>query len=190
MCHNALPTHSTWLLIGLMLSACASQVPPAIRQAPADNPSTATVRADVTSYQGRQVRWGGRLIETENRENTTWLTVLAATSLTRDGEPQNGDDSGGRFIAIVPEFLDPKVYAANREVTVTGTVLRTETLPVGKFPYTYPVVQATAWYLWPEDTAPPYYGYPYPGWYSPWYGPWAGPWYASPWYPYGYPCWP
>ena len=90
----------------------------------------------------------------------------------------------------MPEFLDPKVYAANRKVTVTGTVLRTEIRPVGKFPYTYPVVQATAWYLWPEDTAPACSGYPYPGWYYPWYGPWVGPWYASPGYPYGYPCWP
>ena len=75
--------------------------------------------------------------------------------------------------------------------SVTGRVLRTEVRPVGKYPYTYPVIQATAWYLWPEDTAPPYYGYPYPPWwYNPRYGPGMGPWYANPWYPYGYPYWP
>jgi outer membrane lipoprotein len=191
MNRGAFPTRPVWLLFALLAVACASQVPLAIRQAPEDNPSVDAVRENAAEYEGRKVRWGGRLIETENRENATWLIVLAATSLSKDGEPPFGDEGGGRFIAIVPEFLDPKVYAANRKVTVTGTVLRTEIRPVGKFPYTYPVVQATAWYLWPEDTAPPYYGYPYPPWwYNPWYGPGLGPWYANPWYPYGYPYWP
>jgi outer membrane lipoprotein len=77
----------------------------------------------------------------------------------------------------VPEFLDPQVYAPDRQVTVTGTLLRTEAGKVGEYPYTYPVIQADAWYLWPEATERPY-GYLYPGWYDPWY--------YDPWYPYGY----
>jgi outer membrane lipoprotein len=178
-----------WLLIGLMLTACATQIPPSIREAPADNPSVEAVRANAADYRGRQVRWGGKLIATENRENATWLTVLASSTLSKDGEPQSDHDSAGRFIAVVPEFLDPMVYAADRKVTVTGTLLRTETRPVGQFRYTYPVVEAKSWYLWPEESVAPY-GYPYPGWYGPWYGPpWVGPWYPGPWYPYGYPYW-
>ncbi len=157
--------------------------PRTIREAPPDNPSLEEVRGNAADYLARQVRWGGKLIETENRENATWLTVLAS-SLSKDGEPDLSDDSGGRFIAIVPEFLDPTVYAADRKVTVTGTLRRTETRKVGEFPYTYPVVEAQAWYLWPKETQAPY-GYPYPGWYDPWYGPW----YHDPWYPFGYPYW-
>jgi len=175
-----------WLLISLMLTACASQIPQAIREAPADNPSLEAVRGNTADYLARQVRWGGKLIGTENRENATWLTVLGE-SLSKDGEPQSGDDSIGRFIAIVPEFLDPKVYAADRKVTVTGTLQRTETRLVGEFPYSYPIVQAQSWYLWPDVSEAPY-GYPYPGWYDPWYGPWYGPW-PGPWRPYGYPYW-
>jgi outer membrane lipoprotein len=175
-----------WLLISLMLTACASQIPQAIREAPADNPSLEAVRGNTADYLARQVRWGGKLIGTENRENATWLTVLGE-SLSKDGEPQSGDDSTGRFIAIVPEFLDPKVYAADRKVTVTGTLQRTETRLVGEFPYSYPIVQAQSWYLWPDVSEAPY-GYPYPGWYDPWYGPWYGPW-PGPWRPYGYPYW-
>jgi outer membrane lipoprotein len=173
-----------WLLTGLMLAGCASQIPRMIREAPADNPTLEAVRGNATDYLARQVRWGGKLIETENRENATWLTVLAS-SLSKDGEPEPGDNGAGRFIAIVSEFLDPKVYAADRKVTVTGTLLRTETRLVGEFSYTYPVVQAQSWYLWPKESDMPPYGYPYPGWYDPWYGPW----YYSPWYPYGYPYW-
>jgi outer membrane lipoprotein len=185
---SVLHTGLEWLLIGLMLTGCASQVPPAIREAPVNNPSVEAVRANTADFLQRQVRWGGRLIQTENRENATWLIVLASPLLSKDGEPRYGDTSAGRFIAIVPEFLDPQVYAADRKITVTGTLVRSEMRPVGEFPYTYPVVQATSWYLWPEQTEVPY-GYPYPGWYDPWYGPWVGPWHARPWYPYGYPYW-
>ena len=52
------PTHHGWLPLVLVLTACASQVPPAIRQAPADNPSVEAVRENVAEYEGRQVRSG------------------------------------------------------------------------------------------------------------------------------------
>jgi outer membrane lipoprotein len=175
------------LLIGVLLSACTSDIPVMIRQTPADNPSVEAVRDRVDEYLGREVRWGGKLIETENYVNTTKLTVLSRP-LSKDGEPRLTDTSGGRFIAIVPAFLDPKSYAPNRRVTVTGTLRGSETHNVGEFPYRYPVVDAKAWYLWPKEYEGPYsYGYPYPAW---WYDPWYGPWYYRPWYPYGYPYWP
>ncbi len=168
------------LLLTLLLHACASQVPPLIREAPAGSASLAEVRAQPADYPGRPVRWGGTIIETGNREDATRLTVLGRP-LGDSGEPAFTDDSAGRFIAIVPEFLDPKVYAADRRVTVTGTLSHTEAGKVGEYPYTYPVVQANAWYLWPVETERPY-GHEYPGWYDPWYRPWY-----DPWYPYGYP---
>ncbi|MCG6899490.1 MAG: Slp family lipoprotein [Gammaproteobacteria bacterium] len=169
------------LLLVLWLSACASQVPQSIREAPAGMPSLQQVRADASHYLGQQVRWGGIIIETVNREDATWLTLLGRP-LYNSGKPKITDDSAGRFIAIVPEFLDPQVYAADRRVTVSGTLLRTETAQVGDYPYTYPVVQSEAWYLWPKETEPPY-TYRYPGWYDPWY---YEPWYPPYAYPYRY----
>jgi outer membrane lipoprotein len=179
MCYLIAKPRCCTLLLALLLSACASQVPQAIREAPADSPSLQQVRAHSTDHLGQQARWGGTIIETVNREDATWLTVLASP-LYRNGEPQVSDDSAGRFIAIVPEFLEPQVYAPDRQVTVTGTLLRTEAGKVGEYLYTYPVIQADAWYLWPKAIEAPWgYGYPYPGWYDPWY--------YDPWYPYGYP---
>ena len=162
------------LLLALLLSACASQVPQAIREAPADSVSLAQVREQARDYPGQQVRWGGTIIKTGNREDATRLTVLGRP-LYKGGEPELTDDSAGRFITIVPEFLDPEVYAPDRRVTITGTLLRLESGKVGEFPYTYPVVQADAWYLWPAIIERPY---GYDRYYWPWYGPW---------YPYDHP---
>lgn len=181
-----LPTLAA-LLAALLVSACSSEIPLLIRQGPVDSPAPALVREQVGDYVGRQVRWGGMLIGTENGADVTRLTVLAQP-LGRDGEPGYDDDTSlGRFIAVVPAFLDPKVYTPDRLVTVTGTLRGSELGKVGEHPYRYPVVEAQAWHLWPGPAATPY-GYPYPGWYDPWYGPgWYGPWYDPWYYPWYYP---
>ena len=167
------------LLPALLLAACASQVPVNIREAPPGNPPLGQVRGTPGEYQSQQVRWGGEILETENRESATWLTVLARP-LASNGKPDLTDDSPGRFIARIPAFLDPKVYKAERNVTVRGALQGSETRQVGEFPYSYPVVEATDWYLWPIEVEYPS-DYYYPWYYDPWY---YDPWYR---YPYYYP---
>jgi outer membrane lipoprotein len=181
----AAKTHRlAWALLlgGLLLAGCTSQIPQNIKQAPPNNPSVEQVRNSTIEDQNWQVRWGGEILEIENLENETRFTVLAAP-LTGGGEPKTTDNSEGRFIANVPVFLDPKVYATGRQLTVSGSVLRFEDRKVGEFAYRYPVVQADSYYLWPEVITPAY-GYPYPGWYDPWY---YDPWFYRPWYPRRYP---
>ena len=182
-----LKTGFTGLLLVLLLGGCASQVPQMIREAPADSPTPEAVRDQLDDYLGQQVRWGGAIIETENLKDTTRLTVLTRP-LFKDGEPRLTDDSDGRFIVIVPEFLDPQVYATARRVTITGTLKGSELDKVGEYPYRHPVVEADAWYLWPRDTDR-YHYYDDP-WYDPWwYDPYGfHPWgYRPSWYYRGYP---
>jgi outer membrane lipoprotein len=164
------------LLSFALLGACASQIPQAIRNPPADNPPVAAVRDDTAAYEARRVRWGGVILATDNRESSTRLTILARP-LDGHGRPEDSDDSEGRFIAIVQEFLEPSVYAADRKVTVSGILSHSETGRVGEFPYTYPVVRAETVYLWPKEI-------PVPAGYYPW---WYDPWYYDPWYTDRYP---
>jgi len=168
------------VLAGVLLTACTSQIPQNIRQAPPNDPSIEQVRESALENQIWQVRWGGEILETENREGETRLTVLARP-LSSGGEPKDTDASEGRFIALVPIFLDPKVYKPGRQVTVSGTLLRTEKRKVGEFTYPYPVIQADSYYLWPERINAPDYAYPYPLWYDPWY---YDPWFYRPWHPH------
>lgn len=178
------PALGRLLLAALLLAGCSAQLPQNIRQAPPNDPSLAQVRDSPIENQIWQVRWGGEILETENREQETRFIVLAQP-LSKHGEPQGSDSSDGRFIAIVPVFLDPKVYKADRLLTVSGTVQGFEERKVGEYAYRYPVVLADSYYLWPEVPETPY-GYPYPGWYDPWY---YDPWYYRPWYPYRYRYW-
>ncbi len=181
--HASLPA-LTALLAALLLSACASQIPQPIREGPADSPAPKAVSEQVDIYQGQLLRWGGTIIKTDNSKEATRLTVLGRP-LFSDGEPRLTDDSSGRFIAIVPGFLDPKVYAPDRRVTVTGTLQGSETGKVGEHAYRYPVIEAQAWYLWPRQTDT-YHYYDDP-WYDPWwYDRWYSPWYYRG-YPYAYP---
>ncbi|WP_018954965.1 Slp family lipoprotein [Thioalkalivibrio sulfidiphilus] len=160
----------------LWLGACASTVPEPIRQAPAAAPLPDEVRADPARFQGSQVRWGGVIAGVTNRSNDTLVEVVSRP-LTSSGRPRETDVTQGRFLARVPGFLDPAVYASGREITVAGRVAGLESRRVGDFDYPYVLVDVETHYLWAvrEPVRDPYYS---PWWYDPWYPyhPMYGPW--------------
>lgn len=169
------------LVLALGLGGCASEVPKAIRTAPAVPLTVAQVQQAPAARLGRRVRWGGRIVATVNRPTTTEIEVLSHP-LDDAGAPRGGSDGDGRFIARIGGFADPMEYARDRELTVEGPLAGVQTRKVGDYPYVYPVVAAETRYLWPETPAPAAYPYPVPwGWpgYGPWgwpYGPGWGPW--------------
>jgi outer membrane lipoprotein len=172
---------SGWLVLILLMAACSSSIPVEIRQTLVNAPGVALVRGQPDSYLSQQVRWGGMILETENKQNSSWLTIIAFP-LSDRGEPQTSARSPGRFIARVDEFLEPLVYGRDRLITVKGSFSKTEMLMVGEYPYLYPVIDVEHYYLWPVKQVPHYVDYP-PYWrYDPWYYP------GYPWrYPYRYP---
>jgi outer membrane lipoprotein len=121
------------------------------------------------------VRWGGVILDTENRQDTSSLTIVAFP-LKDSGEPLVSDTSTGRFIAKFDEFLEPTIFSRDREITVTGKLMKTKTLDVDEYAYEYPVVQVEHHYIWPVRKDPAYSDYPRYWWYDPWYP-----------YPYYYP---
>ncbi len=164
------------LLLLTLLAACASQVPVAIREPIAGAPDVQSARATKTELIGKRVRWGGVIASIENHKQDTWLELVDRT-LDSGGRPSDSDKSGGRFIARIPGFLDPVIFAKQREMTVTGVLAESITRSVGDYPYRYPVVDVDTYYLWakPTPTAYPYYYDPF--WYDPWYAP---RWYIPP----------
>ncbi len=171
-------------LIAMLLTACASHVPEAIRTAPNSGISISAVQHSPERYIDNQVRWGGDIIAIENRPNETWVEVLARP-LGRAGEPDSNANSNGRFLARISKFLDPEIYTPERKITVRGRLESTLVRYIGKHPYRFPLVQIQAHYLWPKQPATselwndPWYPYPYG--YDPFYGPYP-PYYWEPYF--------
>ncbi len=152
----------------LTLAGCASNVPRDIQDAPAENPTIRDVRNNIDRYTGSSVRWGGTIASVENRQNETWVEVVAR-ELGRYGRPRDSDNSYGRFLVRINQFVDPQVYAEGRELTVAGVVESRIVREIGEHPYTYPLVRANSYYLWPQYSASDrypyyrgYYGWPHP----------------------------
>ena len=154
----------------LVLSGCASQVPVLIKLPPNPDPEFHQVKQNVAAFQNQQVRWGGKIISVENKENSTWIEVLAS-SLNSYGKPRSRTDYEGRFIARVDGFLDPEQYNKDRKLTIFGTIETEFVKRIDDYLYSYPLVDAKAYYLWPEYRyRSAQYRYPYyHGYYYPYY---------------------
>ena len=167
-------TLNTWftsvlLITVMMMSACSSHISPEISQTLEGAPSISQVRDNVDAYLSQKVRWGGVILDIENKQNTSWLTIVAFP-LNDRGRPSLSTASPGRFIAIVDEFLEPLVYNSDKEITITGKLLRTEIHKIDDFSYDYPVIKVAHYHLWSErPKIDP--GYPPYWWYDPCYPP-------------------
>ena len=173
--------HCYWLVPVLFISACSSHIPAEISKVPVGAPGVAQAHKQIDAYISQKVRWGGVILSNENKQKTSRLTIIAFP-LSQCGEPQISDESPGRFIAIIDEFLEPLVYNSDREITVIGKLLRSETLTIGEFAYEYPVIQVENFYLWPSRSDPSDINFPH-YWYDPWYRPYYP---RYPYYPRGF----
>ncbi len=160
-------------LVALWLAGCAT-TPDPIRDT-ADGPPLADVVAAPERFAGERVRWGGTIASVENRAEETRVYVVAR-ELYPSGRPRPADVSSGRFVALLPGFHDPVIFAPGRELTAVGVLQAATTARIGEFEYLYPVLSAETHRLWPRrETYPPYVYPPYPYYYH------------DPWYPYPYP---
>jgi outer membrane lipoprotein len=168
------------ILLGLFLLtvwcvSCAPFSKEVMRQVD-ENLTYPVVRKNLAAYQGRNILWGGVIVKTIVRKGES-LIIVRQTELDSEKRPTNLDRSAGRFLVQSPEFLDPAIYAAGREITVVGELAGTEILPLGETQYTYPLILAKEIRLWEKRQAGPYdpyywpyWGYPF-GWYRyPYWG--------------------
>jgi len=159
-------------LVLSLLSAC-STVPEVLEQKPVEPLSLYQVQSYPDVYLGKRIRWGGRILQVKNEEKVTWMQVLAVP-LDSSQRPYEDADGIGRFMIRSNDFLDPAIYAVEREVTVVGTINGTKEKLIDKRKVRLVVVDADIIYLWPKRSE---YNNLY---YYPYY----------PYYPYYYPYWP
>jgi outer membrane lipoprotein len=144
-----------WLVL-VLLAAAACLRPP--RQLAGEYERVTVAEAQAEPREGVAVRWGGTLNSARPGRERTCFEVVGFP-LDSSARPVVSDQSAGRFLACAPGFYEPAVYAPGREVTVVGALHGTTKGTVGQYEYTFPRVDATEVYLWPERSREAH-----PGW--------------------------
>lgn len=88
------------------------------------------------NFAHAQVVWGGEVIGVDNFKDDTRLRILGYP-LDSSQRPRFKQPTVGRFIAVVPGFLDPMNFPSGTPVTVRGRIEGAQVLPVGQATYTY-----------------------------------------------------
>jgi len=104
----------------LFLGACTS-MPNVIQNMNVVDITYSQASQNIGSYRNVPVRWGGIIIDVENEEDFSLVQVLFYP-LNYSGHPQLNNPHGGRFVIKSTEFLDPVVYAKDKEISVVGTL--------------------------------------------------------------------
>ncbi|MDX1765080.1 MAG: Slp family lipoprotein, partial [bacterium] len=139
----------TGIALFQVLSGCASRVvPPELMPKVNRNISFQELTAEPQKYRGQLVVLGGVIIASANKQQGTELEILQQP-LSRVDEPRGVDQSGGRFIASYPGYLETTVYKKDRKVTIVGEVTGNEDRTLGEIINSYPENKALKVHLWP-----------------------------------------
>ncbi len=150
----------------VLLGGCA-KAPETIREPPKPDIQLQAVQLDFPAYQNHSVRWGGALLEVENKETESTLEILAYP-LDGSGRPDVTLLAQGRFRVKVGGFVDAAHYTRGSEVTVFGRLVEQSERYLSRKVIKLPVLESQQLYLWPQNRNE-YYGSGYCG-YSPFYG--------------------
>lgn len=134
----------------LSLVACAPK--PLYKTAPNLTQATpAAVSSTPESYAQVSVIWGGRIVALTNFADHTEVQLLAYP-LDSSQRPQVKEGRAeGRFIAIVPGYLEPLNYPPGDLMTFSGHLKGVRSSKVGQADYVFPLVAADQYHLWTAE---------------------------------------
>ena len=136
-------------LLALALVACA----PAPIYKNTTNAITATpaqVAQSPERYTGNSLIWGGRVVAVNNLADHS-ETELLAYPLDSSQRPKANDSGNGRFIAVMPGFVEPLNYPQGALMTLSGTLDGSRSGKVGEASYVFPLVTVNESHVWTAE---------------------------------------
>lgn len=133
----------------MLMMGCAAGISQQSRSKVTYTGSFSALQKTPDVYKGEVIMLGGRIIETKASSPLSELTILQL-AIDSSGQPENLDQSEGRFIVQSKQLLDPAVYQKDMLLTVVGTLKGSKVLSIGGFEYTYPLVELIEIKLWPK----------------------------------------
>lgn len=133
----------------LALAACAPA--PIYKPAPdAVGAAPFQVAQSPEQFASHQVIWGGRIVGVTNLADHSEVEVLAYP-LDKSQRPQANDSGNGRFIAVMPGYVESLDYPAGGLITVNGQLNGSRAGKVGQADYVFPLVQVNQSHVWTAD---------------------------------------
>lgn len=112
-------------------------------------------------YAGKRVLLGGVISGTRSSGDVLMLEVIQL-DLLKNGIPDELSHSGGRFMVISSELVDPVIYRPGKLVTMIGEVKGVVVQKLESVDYPYPLVSVRELRLFrPSEPFPTYPGNPY-----------------------------
>lgn len=129
-----------------VLAGCAT---PVIRDAPQVLDITPIdVQQTPGRHDGASVIWAGRIVDFRNLADTSEVEVVAYP-VDRDQRPLTEAPSQGRFLLVLPGYVEALDYEVGRHLTVHGSLAGTQQGQVQEQAYLYPVVNGISVHVWP-----------------------------------------
>lgn len=143
------------LLAGIMalISGCAPTFPQRITDQVDKSITFDDLSKNPDAHKGKWVMLAGVIAASNNEKDGSYVEIVQKPA-DSDGRPQRTDRTGGRFIAVSKQFLDPAIYAKGREITVVGEAAGVSVKPLGETSYRYPLLTIEALHLWEPYRGP------------------------------------
>lgn len=134
-------------------AACGRTFPTEVTDRVDKSISFSDLIKDPGNYKGKSVMLAGTIVAVKAEKNGTYIEVLQHPA-DRSGKPGRTDESGGRFMAVSKQFLDPAIYSRGLAVTVVGEVIGDSVKPLGEIAYRYPLLEIEAVHIWEPSYGP------------------------------------
>lgn len=137
---------SAALLSAILLTACA---PPPIYKPDASTITVAPAQfaAAPEHYTTAQAIWGGRVVEVRNFPDHSEIELLDYP-LDSSQRPRVDQPAGGRFIALMPGYVESMDFPPGALMTLRGTLEGTRTGKVGDADYVFPLLRVAQSHRW------------------------------------------
>ena len=102
------------------------------------------------NFSNREVIWGGRIVQVKVFADHSEIEVLAYP-LDASQRPKANDSGNGRFIAVMPGYVEPLDYPSGALMTVNGKLGGSRAGKVGEADYVFPLVSVAQSHVWTAE---------------------------------------
>jgi len=101
-------------------------------------------------FSGVSVIWGGRIVQVTNLADHSEVEVLAYP-LDSSQRPKANDFGNGRFIAVMPGYVESLDFPAGGLITASGKINGSLAGKVGDADYVFPLISVDQAHVWTAD---------------------------------------